>query len=135
MALAPFDTRSREPRLPAPGLGSTRSGVRLVVVVAVLGGASALESPVDLVGVGMPPFTHPVFEAGEQDDRDGVGGGGGDRADDDLRVGGDERGLGGDRLGDDLHRICIGTRHDTHCITNKSTCDLSYSYFTYTIDT
>src|SRR6516165_4449591 len=88
---------------------------RLFVVVAVLGGASAFESPVDLVGVGVPPFAHPVFEAGEQDDRDRVGGGGGDRADGDLRVGGDEGGLRGDGRGDDLHRICIGTRHDTYC--------------------
>ena len=35
---------------------------RLFVVVAVLGGASAFESPVDLVGVGVPPFAHPVLE-------------------------------------------------------------------------
>jgi hypothetical protein len=38
--------------------------VGLVVVFAVLGGFSALESPVDLVGVGVPPFAYPVFEAG-----------------------------------------------------------------------
>jgi hypothetical protein len=36
--------------------------VRLVVVFAVLGGFSALESPVDLVGGWVPPLAHPVLE-------------------------------------------------------------------------
>ena len=35
---------------------------RLFVVVAVLPGPSPLQSPVDLVGVGVPPFAHPVLE-------------------------------------------------------------------------
>jgi len=30
---------------------------------------------VDFVGVGVPPFAHPVFGTGEQHDRDRVGGG------------------------------------------------------------
>ena len=47
--------------------------VGLFVVVAVLGGASAFESPVDLVGVRVTPFAHPVLEAGEQHDWDRVG--------------------------------------------------------------
>jgi hypothetical protein len=53
--------------------------VRLFVVVAVLRGSSPFEPPVDFVGVGAPPFAHPVLEAGEQHDRDRVGGGRGDR--------------------------------------------------------
>jgi hypothetical protein len=36
--------------------------VTLVVVFAVLGGLSPLEPPVDLVGVWVPPFAHPVLE-------------------------------------------------------------------------
>ena len=98
---------------------SRRSAGGLFVGVVVLRGASAFESPVDFVGVRVPPFAHPVFEPGEQHDRDGVGGGRGDRADDDLGVGGDERGLGGDRRGDYLHRICIGAWHGIHCITSQ----------------
>src|SRR5215472_10128059 len=96
-----------------------RGWARLFVGVAVLGGPSAFESPVDFVGVGVPPFAHPVLEAGEQHDRDRVGGGGGDRAHDDLCVGGDERGLRRDRRGDYLHRVCIGTWHTAHDITTQ----------------
>ena len=102
---------------------------RLFVVVAVLRGPSPLESPVNLVGFRVPPLAHPVLETGEQHDRDWVGGGRGDRADNDLRVGGDERGLRRDRRGDDLHRICIGTRHESHCTTHTYGCDLAYICF------
>jgi hypothetical protein len=35
---------------------------RLFVVVAVLGGLSPLELPVDLVGLRVSPFAHPVLE-------------------------------------------------------------------------
>jgi hypothetical protein len=38
--------------------------VRLLVVVAVPGGLSPLEPLVDFVGVRVPPFAHPVLEAG-----------------------------------------------------------------------
>src|SRR5262249_9492804 len=57
------------------------------------------------------------------------------RAADALRVGVDERGLRGDRLGDDLHRTGIGKRHDTDCTTHTSECDLPYSNFTDIIET
>jgi len=91
---------------------SARSHV-LLVVVAVVGGPSPFESPVDFVGVRVPPFAHAVLESGEQHDRDRVRGGRGDGADHDLRVDGDERGLRRNRTGDDLHRVCIGARHET----------------------
>src|SRR5262245_52206765 len=39
------------------------TAVRLFVVVALLGGLSPLEPPVDLVRFRVPPFAHPVLEA------------------------------------------------------------------------
>ena len=92
---------------------AVRRSVGLVVAIAVVGRPSAFESPVDFVGVRVPPFAHAVLESGEQDDRDRVRGGRGDGSDHDLRVGGDERGLRRNWTGDDLHRVCIGARHET----------------------
>ena len=69
------------------------------------------------VGVRVPPFAHAVLESGEQHDRDRIRGGRGDGSHDDLRVGGDERGLRRNGTGDDLHRVCIGARHETDCST------------------
>jgi hypothetical protein len=37
--------------------------LRLLVVFAALGGLSPLEPPVDLVGVRVTPFAHPVLES------------------------------------------------------------------------
>ena len=41
----------------------------LLVVVAELGGLSALEPPVDVVGLRVAPLAHPVLEPGQQHDR------------------------------------------------------------------
>ena len=77
----------------APQLGIRRYRgigglVALLVVVAVLGGLSSLKEPVDLVSLGVSPLAHPVLEPGQQHERDRVGRGRSDRADDDLGVGG-----------------------------------------------
>ena len=44
----------------------------VVVVIAVLGGLSPLQPPVDLVGGRVPPLEHPVLEPRQQHDRDRV---------------------------------------------------------------
>ena len=88
-------------------------GVRLVVGVVVVGGSSAFESPVDFVGIWVSPFAHAVFESREEHDRDRVGSGWGDGADDDFGVGGDEWGLRRYWCSDYFHRVCIGARHET----------------------
>ena len=48
----------------------------LGVVLAVPGGLSPLQHPVDLVRVWVSPFAHPVLEAREQNDRNRIGRGG-----------------------------------------------------------
>jgi len=45
---------------------------RLRVVLAVQGRSTTFEPPVDLMGLGMPPLGHPVLEARQQHDRDGI---------------------------------------------------------------
>jgi hypothetical protein len=47
----------------APVTVTARRSVVLLVVVALLGGLSPLEQPVDLMGVRVPPLAHPVLEA------------------------------------------------------------------------
>ena len=50
--------------------GMFMSGSTALLVVAVLGGLSALQPPVDLAGVRVPPLAHPVLETRQQHDGD-----------------------------------------------------------------
>ena len=59
----------------AAGRGTFFQALRSVglLVVALLGGLSPLEQPVDLVGVGVPPLPQPELETRQQHHRNGIG--------------------------------------------------------------
>src|SRR4051794_18155990 len=86
-------------------------GGELLVGLAGLSGLPPFKLPVDFPGVGVPPLAHPVFEAGKQDDRDGLRRGRRNRSDNDLGVRGDERALRWDRCGLDLDGVSIRPWH------------------------
>ena len=69
--------------------------MQLPVVFAPGGGLSPLQPQVDLMGVRVPPLAHPVLETRHSTIGIGSGEAGGERADHNLCVRGDERGLRG----------------------------------------
>ena len=105
------------PRWPLRGVPMPPASALLVV--AVLCCPSPLKPPVDLVRLRVPPLAHPVLEPRQQHDRDRVRGGRCNRTHHDLGVERDERGLGWDWCGDDLHRVCIRARHEADCNSTR----------------
>ena len=108
--------RGAHPTPSAAGRGAffqARCSVGLLVVVALLGGLSPLEQPVDLVGFGVPPLPQPELETRQQHHRYRIGRRRGDHPHDDLGVNRDERRLGRNGCGNDLYWVCIRARHTT----------------------